>query len=87
MDEREVDAGLGHQAARVLELVARTGRARPAGRPGRASPIDHCAAPQSELEDVAARDVARDAQLGLGAWDVPHASPAAVGQLGAVARW
>ena len=74
VDEREVDAGCGHQLARVLELARRVVEAdRPRAAAGEQDrPLGRAAA---ELEHVLAGDVAEDPQLGLG--DLPHRPSAA----------
>jgi hypothetical protein len=60
MDERELDAGLGHQTASVLELSLRQVQTDGAGaEPSqRNRPLRSAA---TEFEDVASGDVAEDA--------------------------
>ena len=70
VDQREVDAGLGHQLARMLELALRQVEAhRPRAAPGeRDRPLRGAAA---ELEHIPSVDVAERVDLVLG--DLPHA--------------
>ena len=74
MDERELDAGLGHQPASVLELAFRQVEPDRAGaEPGqRDRPLRGAA---TEFEDVATDDVAEDASSDSGICVVPQASP------------
>ena len=86
MDERELDAGLGHQPASVLELAFRQVQTDRAGaEPGqRDRPLRSAA---TEFEDVAAGDVAEDAQLGFGYLRRSPGVPAAGRQIVTVLAW
>ena len=83
LDEREVDAGLGHQPAGVVELAARQVEPDRPGAPSR-QPDRPLGRSAPELQDVLALDVAEYPKLRFRDLGSAPGEPAAVGQLTAV---
>ena len=86
VDEREVDAGLGHQPARVLELAVGQVEAHRAGAgPGQGDrPVSGATA---ELQDVPAGDVAEDGSSASGTCQTPQVIPPSAAMCGPWRAW